>query len=160
MRPVASLAERRQARIKYALTLTYRRCTTLVRVVKTWSAATLQLLRFAPCERKRSFAHNATTCTEILHQLTVGHGNAIGLVLIPILSMVIGYETARPVEVDIDGVKCAGTYRVMAGSVIVYWRNEVKFAPYGTTPPERFAQWLLTDVYRRVNTTKRRSSAA
>jgi len=72
--------------------------------------------------------------------------------------MSIGYETTRPVEVEIDGVRHAGTYRVIAGSVIVYWRNEVKFAAYGTTSPERRAKWLLTDVCRRVKATKHGST--
>jgi hypothetical protein len=69
--------------------------------------------------------------------------------------MSTGYETARPVEVEIDGIKHAGTYRVTAGSVIVYWRDQVKFAAYGPILPERFAQWLLRDICLKVETTKR-----
>ena len=66
--------------------------------------------------------------------------------LILILIVTIEYENGQPVEVEIDGVKYAGTYRVTAGSVIVYRRDEVKFATYGTTPPERLARWLLRDI--------------
>ena len=37
--------------------------------------------------------------------------------------------------------------------VIVYWRGKVKFAAYGTTPPERFAPWLLQGICLKVETT-------
>jgi hypothetical protein len=80
------------------------------------------------------------------------------LLLIFILRMSAEYETARPVEVEIDGVKHAGTYRVMAGSVIVYCGDEVKFAAYGTTPSERVARWLLRDICLRHGATKRENA--
>ena len=73
--------------------------------------------------------------------------------------MSTGYETARPVEIEINGAKYAGTYRVMAGSVIVYRGNQVKFGAYGTTPPERLARWLLRDICLRVEATKRESAS-
>ena len=67
------------------------------------------------------------------------------------------YETTRPVEVDLDGIRYAGTYRVMAGSVIVYFESETKFAPYGLDRPELVARWLLTDLCRKVEASKRKS---
>ena len=60
-------------------------------------------------------------------------------------------------SVEVDGVKYAGSYRVMAGSVIVYFENEIKFAQYGTNRPEIIARWLLTDLCRKAESRKRKA---
>ncbi|WP_240160813.1 hypothetical protein [Burkholderia sp. Ax-1719] len=52
----------------------------------------------------------------------------------------------------------AGTYRVMTGSVIVYFENEIKFATYGKNRPEQIARWLLTDLCRKAESRKRKSA--
>ena len=75
--------------------------------------------------------------------------------LILILTMITGFENVRPLEVEVDGVRHSGTYRATSGSVIVYWRSEVKFGAYGTTEPERVAQWLLRDRCLKDAATKR-----
>jgi len=66
------------------------------------------------------------------------------------------YETTHPLSVELDGVNHAGSYRVMAGSVIVYFENEIKFAPYGANRPEIVARWLLTDLCRKTESRKRK----
>jgi len=60
------------------------------------------------------------------------------------------YETTRPVEVELEGNRYTGTYRVVAGSVIVYFESEIKFAPHGMNRPEVVARWLLSDLCRKV----------
>jgi len=67
------------------------------------------------------------------------------------------YETTHPLSVELDGVNYAGSYRVMAGSVIVYFENEIKFAQYGTNRPEIIARWLLTDLCRKGESRKRKA---
>lgn len=67
------------------------------------------------------------------------------------------YETTHPMRVELDGVNYAGSYRVMAGNVIVYFENEIKFAPYGANRPETVARWLLTDLCRRADSRKRKA---
>ncbi|MBB3259454.1 hypothetical protein F4827_004329 [Paraburkholderia bannensis] len=52
----------------------------------------------------------------------------------------------------------AGTYRVMTGSVIVYFENEIKFATYGKNRPEQIARWLLTDLCRKAESRKRKAA--
>lgn len=66
------------------------------------------------------------------------------------------YETTHPLRVELDGVGYAGSYRVMTGSVIVYFENEIKFAPYGQNRPELIARWLLTDLCRKAESRKRK----
>ena len=39
---------------------------------------------------------------------------------------------------------------VVAGSVIVYFESEIKFARYGMNRPEVVARWLLSDLCRKV----------
>lgn len=49
-----------------------------------------------------------------------------------------------------------GTYRVMTGSVIVYYEGEVKFASVGMDRPELIAKWLLTDLVQHAESNKRK----
>jgi hypothetical protein len=70
------------------------------------------------------------------------------------------YETTRPVEVDVDGNRYIGTFRVVAGSVIVYFESEIKFARHGMYRPEVVARWLLSDLSRRVEAKKRKTGGA
>jgi hypothetical protein len=68
-------------------------------------------------------------------------------------------EITKDVEVNLDGKRYTGTYRVMAGSVIVYFENEIKFAPYGMNRPEVVARWMLSDLCRRVEAKKRKPAS-
>ena len=54
--------------------------------------------------------------------------------------MQFDYETSREIRIDVDGVNRPGRYRVMSGSVIVYYGSEIKFAGYGVTSPELVAK--------------------
>lgn len=67
------------------------------------------------------------------------------------------YETTHPLNIELDGVSYAGTYRVMAGSVIVYFENAIKFAQYGTNRPEIIARWVLTDLCRKADPRRRKA---
>lgn len=68
------------------------------------------------------------------------------------------YETARALTVEVDEIKYVGRYRVMGGTVIVYFESEIKFAEHNMTTPELVARWLLTDLVRRIETRKRKLS--
>ncbi|MGP8436319.1 hypothetical protein ACT2FY_17350 [Paraburkholderia fungorum] len=59
------------------------------------------------------------------------------------------YETTRPVEIEMDGKKYIGTFRVMSGTVLVYYKDQIKYAQKGMDRPELVARWLLTDVCRK-----------
>jgi hypothetical protein len=50
----------------------------------------------------------------------------------------------RTVRVEIDGVVREGRFRVMGGSVIVYFEDKIKYALYGLDRPETVARWLLS----------------
>jgi len=66
------------------------------------------------------------------------------------------YEFLNAVEAIVDGARHSGTYRVMTGSVIVYYEGEVKFASVGMDRPELVAKWLLTDLVRRAESSRRK----
>jgi hypothetical protein len=68
------------------------------------------------------------------------------------------YETAD-IQVTIDGVVREGHFRVVNGSVIVYYGSEVKFATHGMTQPETLARWLLTDLCRQVDARRKKHGA-
>ena len=72
--------------------------------------------------------------------------------------MTTSYETTREIEIELNGLRYRGRYRVMAGTVIVYFETEIKFAEYGMNMPEVVAKWLLRDLSRRVKANKRKSS--
>ena len=65
------------------------------------------------------------------------------------------YEATRPVEIELDGMVYRGTFRVMAGSVIVYYQDDLKFAQFAMDRPELVARWLLSDLCRKVESRKR-----
>ncbi|MGF6781866.1 hypothetical protein [Paraburkholderia sp. GAS334] len=67
-------------------------------------------------------------------------------------------EATREIEIELNGSRYRGRYRVMSGSVIVYYENEIKFAEYGVTEPAVVAKWLLTDLTRRIEMKKRKSA--
>ena len=69
------------------------------------------------------------------------------------------YETTREIEIELDDSRYRGRYRVMNGTVIVYYENEIKCADYGMNGPEIVAKWLLTDLSRRAETQKRKSGS-
>lgn len=64
--------------------------------------------------------------------------------------MVEDYETAKGIEIELNGTVFRGRYRVMNGTVIVYFDNEIKFASHDMNRPDVVARWLLTDLARRV----------
>ncbi|MGF6732023.1 hypothetical protein OKW50_004168 [Paraburkholderia youngii] len=66
------------------------------------------------------------------------------------------YESLNSVEAIVDGARHSGTYRVMTGSVIVYYEGEVKFASVGMDRPELVAKWLLTDLAQRAVSGRRK----
>ena len=66
------------------------------------------------------------------------------------------YESLNPLEILFDGAWRSGSYRVMTGSVIVYYEGEVKFASVGMDRPELVAKWLLTDLVRRAESSRRK----
>jgi hypothetical protein len=68
-----------------------------------------------------------------------------------------GYEETKDIQVAIDGVTREGRFRVMSGSVIVYYGSEIKFAPYGMNRPETVARWLLSDLCRKVDAKAKKS---
>ena len=70
------------------------------------------------------------------------------------------YETTRPVEVELDGNRYIGTFRVVAGSDIVYFESETKFAAHGTNRPEVVARWLLSDLCRKVKARERKRASS
>ena len=45
--------------------------------------------------------------------------------------MTASYETTREIEIELNGLRYRGRYRVMAGTVIAYYETEIKFAEYG-----------------------------
>ena len=69
------------------------------------------------------------------------------------------YETTREIEIELNGSCHRGRYRVMSGTVIVYYENEIKFAEYGMNMPEVVAKWLLTDLSLRIESKKRKPKA-
>ncbi|MFL9989291.1 hypothetical protein [Paraburkholderia sediminicola] len=71
--------------------------------------------------------------------------------------MTENYETTREIEIELNGSCFRGRYRVMSGTVIVYYETEIKFADYGMNGPEVVAKWLLTDLSRRLEAKKRKS---
>jgi uncharacterized lipoprotein YehR (DUF1307 family) len=67
------------------------------------------------------------------------------------------YETTKQIEIELNGSRYRGRYRVLGDSVIVYCESEIKFADYGMNGPEVVAKWLLTDLSRRVERKKQKS---
>ena len=72
--------------------------------------------------------------------------------------MAISYETTREIEIELNGSRHRGRYRVMAGTVIVYYESEIKFADHGINGPEVVAKWLLTDLAHRIEAKRRKSA--
>ena len=66
------------------------------------------------------------------------------------------YESLNPLEILFDGTRHSGTYRVMTGSVIVYYGGEARFASVGMDRPEQVAKWLLIALVRRAASSKRK----
>ena len=74
--------------------------------------------------------------------------------------MADNYETTREIEIELNGSRYRGRYRVMSGTVIVYYENEIKFADCGMNATEVVAKWLLTDLSRRLEAKKRKSAGS
>ena len=74
--------------------------------------------------------------------------------------MDFNYETTKKIEIELDGSRYRGRYRVLGGSVIVYYESEIKFADYGMNRPEFVAKWLLSDLSRRVERKKEKSGGS
>ncbi|CAH2806996.1 MAG: unnamed protein product [uncultured Paraburkholderia sp.] len=56
------------------------------------------------------------------------------------------YEATRPLAIELDGTKYAGTFRVMSSTVLVYYKDQIKYPQYGLDRPEVVARWLITDL--------------
>ncbi|SAL06233.1 hypothetical protein AWB81_07499 [Caballeronia arationis] len=52
------------------------------------------------------------------------------------------------VEIELNGVRVRGRYRVMGKTVVVYFDEKIKFVDYGMDRPETVAKWLLSDLSR------------
>ncbi len=72
--------------------------------------------------------------------------------------MADSYETTREIEIELNGSHHRGRYRLMAGTVIVYYESEIKFADHGIYEPEVVAKWLLTGLAHRIEAKKRKSA--
>ena len=70
------------------------------------------------------------------------------------------YETTKEIEVELNGSRYRGRYRVMSGTVIVYYENEIKFVDHGMNGPQVVAKWLLTDLAHHVEAKKRKSGGS
>lgn len=70
------------------------------------------------------------------------------------------YETMRAVHAHVGGVMRERKFRVMGGSVIVYFEDNIKYALYGLDRPETVARWLLSDLCRRQDLAKRKRRAS
>lgn len=70
--------------------------------------------------------------------------------------MVEEYEVMQEIEVELNGIQFRGRYRVMGGTVILYFENEIKFATHDMNRPDLVARWLLTDLARRVGSSKKK----
>lgn len=74
--------------------------------------------------------------------------------------MVEDYETTHGIEIELGGTQFRGRYRVLDGTVIVYFENEIKFARQDMNRSDMVAKWLLTDLARRVEARKRKAIAS
>jgi hypothetical protein len=70
------------------------------------------------------------------------------------------YETTNEIEIEFGGTQFRGRYRVLDGTVIVYFENEIKFASRDMNRSEVVAKWLLTDLVRRIEARKRKGVAS
>ncbi|MEX3934064.1 hypothetical protein AB4Y32_20030 [Paraburkholderia phymatum] len=62
--------------------------------------------------------------------------------------------------VAIDGNTYTGSYRLLDGSVIVYFGWEIRSARYDMDRPETVARWLLLDVCRKAEAKKRKATGS
>jgi hypothetical protein len=62
--------------------------------------------------------------------------------------MEASYGELTVVEIERDGVRVCGNYRIMGKTVIVYFEDKIKFVDYGIDRPETVAKWLLSDLSR------------
>ncbi|AME23741.1 hypothetical protein [Burkholderia sp. PAMC 26561] len=67
-----------------------------------------------------------------------------------------GYDDLRYVDIELDGVRYEGRFRVSGRSVIVYYEAEIKFVDFGMHRPETVARWMLSDLVRRPRSVKKR----
>ncbi|NKJ50648.1 hypothetical protein CIC12_28760 [Burkholderia sp. SG-MS1] len=69
------------------------------------------------------------------------------------------YEEKRPLTVELDGNFYNGSYRVLDGTVIVYFGLDIRTAHCGMDRPETVARWLLLDVCRKAEAKKRKAAS-
>jgi hypothetical protein len=70
----------------------------------------------------------------------------------------IQYDEKRPLMVTLAGITHMGSYRVLDGTVIVYFGWEIRSAQCGMDRPETVARWLLMDVCKKTEAKKRKSA--
>ncbi|KXU84728.1 hypothetical protein CR51_41355 [Caballeronia megalochromosomata] len=62
--------------------------------------------------------------------------------------MEVSYGELTALEIERDGVRVKGSYRIMGKTVIVYFEDKIKFVDYGMDNPSTVAKWLLSDLSR------------
>ncbi|ACC73157.1 hypothetical protein PPMP20_14650 [Paraburkholderia phymatum] len=66
------------------------------------------------------------------------------------------YDERRPLTVTVAGITHTGSYRVIEGTVIVYFGWDIRSAQYGMDRPETVARWLLLDICKKAEAKKRK----
>jgi hypothetical protein len=66
------------------------------------------------------------------------------------------YDERRPITVTVADTTHTGSYRVLDGTVIVYFGWEIRSAQFGMDRPETVARWLLLDMCKKAETKKRK----
>jgi hypothetical protein len=66
------------------------------------------------------------------------------------------YDERRPLAITVAGITHTGSYRVIDGTVIVYFGWDIRSAQYGMDRPETVARWLLLDICKKAEAKKRK----
>jgi len=59
----------------------------------------------------------------------------------------------------VAGIAHSGSYRVIDGTVIVYFGWDIRSAQFGMDRPETVARWLLVDICKKAEAKKRKGSS-
>jgi hypothetical protein len=68
--------------------------------------------------------------------------------------MEVSHGESIAFELEREGTRVKGRYRIMGKTVIVYFEDKIKFVDYGMDSPATVAKWLLSDLWR-AKTSKR-----
>lgn len=69
------------------------------------------------------------------------------------------YDERRPLTVTVAGIAHSGSYRVIDGTVIVYFGWDIRSAQFGMDRPETVARWLLLDLCKKAEAKKRKGGS-